>query len=37
VTLPVAPDIDLTEVQVGDRVDAVYQETLAVRVEPFAE
>jgi Cu/Ag efflux protein CusF len=37
VTLPVAPDIDLSEVEVGDRVDAVYQETLAVRVERIAE
>jgi Cu/Ag efflux protein CusF len=37
VTLPVADDIDLSEVEVGDQVDAIYQETLAVRVEPVRE
>jgi Cu/Ag efflux protein CusF len=37
VTLPVAEDIDLSQVKVGDQVDAVYQETLAVRVEPVRE
>jgi Cu/Ag efflux protein CusF len=37
VTLPVAEDIDLSDVEVGDRVDALYQETLAVRVERIAE
>jgi Cu/Ag efflux protein CusF len=37
VTLPVADDIDLSEVEVGDQVDAIYQETLAVRVEPVQD
>jgi hypothetical protein len=37
VTLPVAEDIDLSQVEVGDQVDAIYQETLAVRVEPMQE
>jgi Cu/Ag efflux protein CusF len=37
VTLPVQPDIDLSEVEVGDRVEALYQETLGIRVEPVAE
>ena len=34
VTLPVAEDVDLGAFEVGDRVDAVYQESLAISVEP---
>ena len=34
VTLPVADDIDITKLKVGDMVDAVYQESLAISVEP---
>lgn len=36
VTLPVAEDIDLGAIKVGDMVDAVYQETIAISVEPAA-
>lgn len=32
-TLPVAEDIDLNAIKVGDMVDAVYQETIAISVE----
>lgn len=35
-TLPVAEDIDLGAIKVGDMVDAVYQETVAISVEPAA-
>lgn len=34
VTLPVAEDIDLGAIKVGDQVDAVYQETIAISVVP---
>jgi hypothetical protein len=34
VALPVAHDIDLTKVKVGDQVGAVYQESFALTVEP---
>lgn len=34
VTLRVGEDIDLTSVRIGDEVDAVYQESLAISVEP---
>ena len=34
VTLPVADDIDIAKVKVGDQVDAVYQESLAISVQP---
>ena len=34
VTLPVADDIDLSKLKVGDMVDAVYQESLAISVQP---
>ena len=34
VALPVAKDIDLTKVKVGDQVGAVYQESFALTVEP---
>lgn len=34
VTLPVAADIDISKVKVGDQVDAVYQESLAISVQP---
>jgi Cu/Ag efflux protein CusF len=34
VTLPVAEDIDLGSIKVGDQVDAMYRETLAVSVMP---
>jgi Cu/Ag efflux protein CusF len=34
ITLPVEDDIDLDEVNVGDQIEAVYQESLAIRVEP---
>ena len=34
VTLPVADDIDITKLKVGDMVDAVYQESLAISVQP---
>ncbi|MBI5041844.1 MAG: hypothetical protein HZB57_11800 [Gammaproteobacteria bacterium] len=34
VTLPVAEDIDISNVKVGDQVDAVYQESLAISVRP---
>lgn len=34
VTLPVAEDIDLGAIKVGDMVDALYQETIAISVEP---
>ena len=34
VTLPVADDIDISNVKVGDQVDAVYQESLAISVQP---
>lgn len=37
VTLAVADDIDLARVEVGDSVGAVYEESLAIRVEPAAE
>ena len=33
-TLPVAEDINLDAIKVGDQVDAVYQETIAISVEP---
>jgi hypothetical protein len=35
-TLPVAEDINLDAIKVGDMVDAVYQETIAISVEPAA-
>lgn len=34
VTLAVDEDIDLSNIRVGDRVDALYQESLAISVEP---
>ena len=34
VDLPVASDIDLTKVKLGDQVGAVYQESFALSVEP---
>jgi Cu/Ag efflux protein CusF len=34
VTLPVAEDIDITKLKVGEQVDAVYQESLAISVQP---
>jgi len=34
VTLPVAEDINITKLKVGDQVDAVYQESLAISVQP---
>ena len=34
VALPVSKDIDLSKVKVGDQVGAVYQESLALSVEP---
>lgn len=34
VTLRVGEDIDLASVRIGDEVDAVYQESLAISVEP---
>jgi Cu/Ag efflux protein CusF len=34
VDLPVAKDVDLTKVKVGDQVGAVYQESFALTVEP---
>ena len=34
VTLPVAEDIDIAKINVGDEVDAVYQESLAISVQP---
>jgi hypothetical protein len=34
VTLPVAEDIDLAKIKVGNMVDAVYQESLAISVQP---
>jgi hypothetical protein len=34
VTLPVAEDIDIAKLKVGDQVDAVYQESLAISVRP---
>jgi Cu/Ag efflux protein CusF len=34
VTLPVAEDIKLDGIKVGDQVHAMYRESLAVRVEP---
>jgi hypothetical protein len=34
VTLPVADDIDLDRVKVGDMVDAEYVESLAISVQP---
>lgn len=34
VTLPVADDIDISKLKVGDMVDAVYQESLAISVQP---
>lgn len=34
VTLPVAEDIDLGTIKVGDQVDAIYRESLAVSVQP---
>lgn len=34
VTLPVAEDIDLDAIKVGDQVDAMYQETIAISVQP---
>lgn len=33
-TLPVADDIDLDAIKVGDQIDAVYQETIAISIEP---
>ena len=33
VTLPVAEDIDLNSIKVGDQVDAMYRESLAIKVE----
>ncbi|WP_461481882.1 hypothetical protein [Porticoccus sp.] len=32
--LPVAEDIDLGSIKVGDQVDAMYRESLAIKVEP---
>ena len=34
VTLAVEEDIDLSNIRVGDQVDALYQESLAISVEP---
>lgn len=34
VELPVAADIDLSKIKVGDQVGAVYQESFAIRVDP---
>jgi Cu/Ag efflux protein CusF len=34
VALPVSHDIDLTKVKLGDQVGAIYQESLALTVEP---
>ena len=34
VALPVAKDIDLTKVKVGEQIGAVYQESFALTVEP---
>jgi len=34
VTLPVAEDIDLSSIKVGDQVDAIYRESLAISVQP---
>ena len=34
VTLPVSDDINLDAIEVGDEVDAIYQESLAISVEP---
>jgi Cu/Ag efflux protein CusF len=34
VALPVSHDIDLTKVKLGDQVGAIYQESLALSVEP---
>jgi Cu/Ag efflux protein CusF len=34
VALPVSKDIDLSKVKVGDQVGAIYQESLALTVEP---
>jgi Cu/Ag efflux protein CusF len=34
VTLPVEDDIDLSKVKVGEQMEAVFQESLALRVEP---
>jgi Cu/Ag efflux protein CusF len=34
VELEVSPDIDLSKIKVGDQVGAVYQESLALRVDP---
>jgi hypothetical protein len=34
VDLPVAKDVDLAKVKVGDQVGAVYQESFALTVEP---
>ena len=34
VTLPVADDIDMSKLKVGEMVDAVYQESLAISVQP---
>ncbi len=36
VNLPVADDIDLATIRVGDEVDAVYQESIAISVKPAA-
>jgi Cu/Ag efflux protein CusF len=33
-TLPVSEDIDLDAIKVGDEVNALYQEAVAIRVEP---
>lgn len=33
-TLPVAEDIDLDAIKVGDEVEAIYQESVAIRVTP---
>jgi hypothetical protein len=34
VELPVAADIDLSKFKVGDQVSAMYQESVAIRVDP---
>jgi hypothetical protein len=36
IDLPVAADVDLASVAVGDRVGAVFEESLAIQVEPVA-
>jgi hypothetical protein len=34
IELPVAADLDLSKIKIGDSVGAVYQESLALVVEP---